>query len=102
MSDIVGQRVIGGQEGGGGPFMGRDFMGGGGAPPVSQSLRQKIDAEVRRIVDKQYERGMKLLTSNMPLMHALAEKLMDQEKVSGEELMKLAASPRRSSMGRTT
>merc|ERR1719389_1239003 len=27
MSDIVGQRVIG-QDGGGGPFMGRDFMGG--------------------------------------------------------------------------
>jgi len=88
MSDVVGQRVIGGQEGGGGPFMGRDFMGGG-APPVSQSLRQKIDAEVRRIVDEQYERGMKLLSSNMSLLHALAEKLMDQEKVSGEELMKL-------------
>jgi len=88
MSDIVGQRVIGGQEGGGGPFMGRDFMGGG-APPVSQSLRQKIDAEVRRIVDEQYERGMKLLSSNMPLLHSLAEKLIDQEKVSGEELMKL-------------
>jgi len=88
MSDIVGQRVIGGQEGGGGPFMGRDFMGGG-APPVSQSLRQKIDAEVRRIVDEQYERGMKLLSSNMTLLHSLAEKLMDQEKVSGEELMKL-------------
>merc|ERR1712129_265539 len=35
------------------------------------------------------ERGMKLLSSNMPLLHALAEKLMDQEKVSGEELMKL-------------
>jgi cell division protease FtsH len=89
MSDVVGQRVIGGQEGGGGgPFMGRDFMGGG-APPVSQSLRQKIDAEVRRIVDEQYERGMKLLSSNMPLLHSLAAKLMDQEKVSGEELMKL-------------
>jgi len=88
MSDVVGQRVIGGQEGGGGPFMGRDFMGGG-APPVSQSLRQKIDSEVRKIVDEQYQRGMKLLTSNMPLLHALAEKLMDQEKVSGEELMKL-------------
>merc|ERR1712032_1726962 len=88
MSDVVGQRVIGGQEGGGGPFMGRDFMGGG-APPVSQSLRRKIDSEVRKIVDEQYQRGMKLLTSNMPLLHALAEKLMDQEKVSGEELMKL-------------
>merc|ERR1719510_1898571 len=88
MSDVVGQRVVGGQEQGGGPFMGSDFMGGG-APPVSQSLRQKIDAEVRRIVDEQYGRGMKLLTSNMTLLHALAEKLMDQEKVSGEELMKL-------------
>merc|ERR1719225_1167965 len=87
-SDVIGQRVIGGQEGGGGPFMGRDFMGGG-APPVSQSLRQKVDGEVRRIVDVQYERGMKLLSSNMPLLHALAAKLMDQEKVSGEELMKL-------------
>merc|ERR1712079_372168 len=88
MSDVVGQRVVGGQDGGGGPFMGRDFMGGG-APPVSQSLRQKVDGEVRRIVDLQYERGMKLLSSNMPLLHALAAKLMDQEKVSGEELMKL-------------
>merc|ERR1711933_88421 len=88
MSDIVGQRVIGGQDGGGGPFMGRDFMGGG-APPVSQSLRQKVDEEVRRVVDAQYERGMKLLSSNMPLLHALAAKLMEQEKVSGEELMKL-------------
>merc|ERR1711992_155659 len=77
MSDVVGQRVIG-QE-----------SGGGGASPVSQSLRQKIDDEVRRVVDEQYQRGMKLLTSNMPLLHALAEKLMDQEKVSGEELMKL-------------
>merc|ERR1719219_2286267 len=68
--------------------MGRDFMGGG-APPVSQSLRQKIDTEVRRIVEQQYERGMRLLSSNMSLLHALAEKLIDQEKVSGEELMKL-------------
>merc|ERR1719189_766377 len=59
MSAVVGQ-----QQGGGGPFMGRDFMAGG-APPVSQSLKQKVDAEVKRIVEEQYERGMKLLTSNM-------------------------------------
>jgi len=90
MSDVVGQRVIGQQQGGGGggPFMGRDFMGGG-APPVSQSLRQKVDAEVKRVVEEQYQRGMRLLTSNMPLLDALAQKLLDQEKVSGQELMKL-------------
>jgi len=68
--------------------MGRDFMGGG-APPVSQALRQKVDSEVRRIVDEQYERGMRLLTSNRYLLDALAAKLLEQEKVGGEELMKL-------------
>merc|ERR1719245_2127944 len=40
MSEVVGQRIIGQQGGGSGPFMGRDFMGGG-APPVSQSLQQQ-------------------------------------------------------------
>merc|ERR1719262_2070526 len=38
MSELVGQRVVGQQESGN-PFMGRDMMGGGGAPPVSQRLR---------------------------------------------------------------
>merc|ERR1712151_655929 len=32
MSEAVGQRIIGSNQQGGGPFMGRDFMGGG-APP---------------------------------------------------------------------
>merc|ERR1719327_1885909 len=77
MSDKVGQRAIGEGQGGGGPFMGRDFMGGG-APPVSQSLRQMVDAEVKRIVEVQYERGMKLLTSNMHLLDAVAGKLLEQ------------------------
>merc|ERR1719476_1105810 len=77
MSEAVGQRIIGqGQGGGGGPFMGRDFMGGG-APPVSQALRQKVDAEVRKIVDEQYQRGMKLLTSNMYLLDELAKELLE-------------------------
>jgi len=89
MSEAVGQRVIGQQGGGGNPFMGRDMMGGGGAPPVSQSLRQLVDTEVKRIVDFQYKRGMELLRSNMYLLDNLADMLLDQEKVGGEELMKL-------------
>eukprot|EP00972_Heterocapsa_arctica_P008782 1288360-Heterocapsa_arctica.AAC.1 len=56
MSEVVGQRVIGASQGGDGPFMGRDFMGGG-APPVSQELRQKVDAEVKRMAQEQLERG---------------------------------------------
>ena len=50
MSPEIGQRQLGGQQGGG-PFMGRDFMGQG-APPMSQALKQQVDDEapwVRRM-----------------------------------------------------
>eukprot|EP00913_Durusdinium_trenchii_P003936 g3645.t1 len=87
MSPVIGQRQLGGQQQGG-PFMGRDFMGQG-APPMSQVLKQQVDDEVKRIVDEQYQRGMKLLRDNMFLLDELAKLLMEQEKVSGEELVKL-------------
>ncbi|CAE7601979.1 ftsH [Symbiodinium sp. KB8] len=87
MSPEIGQRLLGGQQGGG-PFMGRDFMGQG-APPMSQALKQKVDGEIKRIVDEQYQRGMKLLRDNMYLLDELAKLLLEEEKVSGEQLMKL-------------
>ncbi|CAE6915856.1 FTSH1 [Symbiodinium sp. CCMP2456] len=87
MSPEIGQRLLGGQQQGG-PFMGRDFMGGG-APPMSQALKQTVDAEVKRIVDEQYQRGMKLLRDNMYLLDTLAKTLMEEEKVSGDQLMKM-------------
>lgn len=93
MSDVVGQRVIGKGAGRQGPFMAGDFMAAGATPisrtPVSQSLRQKIDAEVRRMVDAQYERGFKLLSSNRCLLDNLAQKLLDRERVSGRELREM-------------
>ncbi|CAJ1379497.1 unnamed protein product [Effrenium voratum] len=87
MSPAIGQRLLGGQQGGG-PFMGRDFMGQS-APPMSQALKQQVDDEVKRIVDEQYKRGMKLLTDNMYLLDELAKTLMEQEKVGGEELVRM-------------
>eukprot|EP00929_Paragymnodinium_shiwhaense_P089807 TRINITY_DN49_c0_g2_i1.p1 TRINITY_DN49_c0_g2~~TRINITY_DN49_c0_g2_i1.p1 ORF type:complete len:1669 (+),score=594.41 TRINITY_DN49_c0_g2_i1:98-5104(+) len=84
MSDVVGQRVIGGQSAGN-PFMG----GGQGAPPVSQTLKSRVDKEVKRIVVEQYVRGKKILESNRFLLDRLSEKLMEEEKVSGQDLMKL-------------
>jgi len=88
MSDLVGQRVIGSEGGQQNPFMGRDMMGGG-APPVSQSLKETVDAEIKRIVSEQYERGRKLLQGNMYLLDEVAKKLIEQEKMNGEELMKM-------------
>jgi len=88
MSDAVGQRVIGGGDSGN-PFMGRDAMGGGGAPPVSQALKQLVDSEINRMVQDQYKRGMNIMKSNRYVLDKLADMLLDQEKVSGEELVKL-------------
>jgi len=88
MSEIIGQRVIGSEGGNANPFMGRD-MAGGGSPPVSQSLKQTVDAEIKRIVQEQYERGRKLLQANMWLLDRVANKLIEQEKMNGEELFKL-------------
>ena len=62
---------------------------GGGAPPVSQDLRQKVDGEVKRMVDEQLKRGRFLLNSNMYLMDMLADALLEKEKVNGDELMKM-------------
>ena len=86
MSPEIGQGMLGGQQSCG-PFMGRDFMGQG-APPISQALKEEVDDEVKRIVDEQYQCGMKLLRDNMYLLDELAKMLIEQEK-SGEELMKL-------------
>jgi len=87
MSDAVRARFIG-SSGGAGPFMGRDFMSGG-APPVSQKMKQKIDQEVRRFVEEQYNRGKYLLTQNKTLLDNLSALLIEKEKVSGDELVKL-------------
>merc|ERR1719454_476139 len=89
MSEKVGQRAIGdSQGGGGGPFMGRDFMGGG-APPVSQSTKRLIDEEVKMIVEEQYARGKKLLSDNFELLDTLAKKLIVEEKMTGQQLTQL-------------
>jgi len=75
MSEVIGQRYIG--------------SGGGGGPPVSQKLKREIDGEVKRIVDLQYARGMFLLKSNRILLDRVAETLMEQEKINGDQLIML-------------
>ena len=45
--------------------------------------------QVKRIVDEQYQRGMKLLRDNMYLLDELAKMLLEQEKVSGRDMSTL-------------
>lgn len=48
-----------------------------------------IDSEVRLLVETAYTRAKTLLTENMDTLHKLAQMLMEQETVDGEEFMSL-------------
>ena len=47
---------------------------------------QKVDAEVRRIIDQQYALARRLIEENQDKMHAMAKALLDWETIDGEQL----------------
>ena len=63
--------------------------GGGGAAGDGESVRNKADEEVDRILREQYDRGMDLLTEHRDILDTIAKTLIDNEKISGEELLKV-------------
>ncbi len=64
-------------------FLGRDFTQKVG---YSKNTAVEIDAEIRRIIQESYQRAKDLLTTNLQLLHGIAEKLLDQETLDGSEL----------------
>ena len=65
---------------------GRDFSQG---HEYSEKTAQEIDSEVRDIVRKSYNKGVKIVKKNMDILHKLAELLLKKETVQGDELDKL-------------
>jgi len=57
---------------------------------MSEETAKKVDAEVKKIVDKGYERARKILTEKTDDLHKLAKALLVYETLSGDE-MKLRA-----------
>ncbi len=51
----------------------------------SEQLASEIDKEVMQIVNDAYAKCEKMLTDNMDKLHAVAEALLEREKLSGEE-----------------
>ena len=64
-------------------FLGREI-----AQPqdFSEQTAVKIDREVAEIVNTQYARARNLLETNLPSLNALADKLLVQEVLNGEEI----------------
>ena len=53
---------------------------------MSESTMQKVDAEVRRIIDEQYGQARKLIEQNQDKMHAMAKALLEWETIDSDQL----------------
>jgi cell division protease FtsH len=69
-------------------FLGRDF---GRTQDYSEETANQIDAEVKKIVTRAYERAKKILTDNTKVMHRLARTLLEREVLDGEEVLQIIA-----------
>ena len=53
---------------------------------ISEQTMQKVDAEVRRIIDEQYGIARKLIEDNQDKMHAMAKALLEWETIDTEQI----------------
>jgi cell division protease FtsH len=53
---------------------------------ISESTAQKIDSEIRLIVDTCYNRAQEILKTNLDKLHVLAGGLLEYETLSGDEI----------------
>ena len=56
---------------------------------MSEETANKIDSEVKKIVDKGYERARTVLTEKIEDLHKLAKALLTYETLSGDEIENL-------------
>ncbi len=64
-------------------FLGRDFTQ---KADYSKTTAIEIDAEIRRIIQESYQRAKELLTTNLRLLHKVAEELLEKEVLDGSEI----------------
>jgi len=86
MSDNIGPIAFG--SGHDEVFMGRDF---GRTKNYSEEVAYKIDEEIKTLINSAYTRAQQLLTENISKLHAVANALLEKEKLEAEEFEHLFA-----------
>ena len=81
MSEAMGPMVYAENEGE--VFLGRSVTK---TTNISGATMQKVDGEVRRIIDEQYALARKLIEDNQDKMHAMAKALLEWETIDAEQL----------------
>ena len=81
MTDALGPMVYAENEGE--VFLGRSVTK---TTNMSEQTMQKVDSEVRRIIDQQYALARKLIEDNKDKMHAMAKALLEWETIDSDQL----------------
>ncbi len=83
MSDAMGVMVYEAEEHGG--------YFGGSTRTISEATQQKVDDEIRHILEAQYDVAYKLIDENHDKMHAMVDALMKWETIDREQLLQIMA-----------
>jgi len=81
MTDALGPIVYSENEGE--VFLGRSVTK---TTNMSEETMRKVDAEVRRIIDEQYNIARKLIEDNADKMHAMAKALLEWETIDADQI----------------
>ena len=81
MSDSLGPMVYGENEGE--VFLGRSITT---HKNVSEATLQKVDQEIRKIIDKQYALARKLIVDNRDKVEAMAKALLEWETIDADQI----------------
>ena len=81
MTDSLGPVVYAENEGE--VFLGRSVTK---TTHVSEATMQKVDFEIRKIIDEQYAVARKLIEDNMDKMHAMAKALLEWETIDADQI----------------
>lgn len=73
------------------PFLGQSMGMGSSQKEFSDATAQTIDAEVRQVIETNYERAKKLLTENTDILHAMADALIKYETLDAKQVDDLMA-----------
>ena len=80
MSDLLGPMTFGDDNDE--VFLGRGFAH---SRTYSEEVARQIDSETKRIIQTAYNRAEDILRTHIEKLHAVAEKLLEKEKIDGEE-----------------
>ena len=86
MSDVMGPMVYAENEGE--VFLGRSVTK---TTSISENTQQKVDGEIRRILDEQYAVSQKILETSRDKIEAMTEALMKWETIDREQIQDIMA-----------